>query len=94
MVLVYANAVKLIFFSQRDFKSNGMSQLKGFIVKTLDIHLHFGHLLQGEGMHSLVPKERHVRKEGHGCTLRLCIGCNERHDSPFGQSIDPEERHV
>ena len=44
--------------------------------------------------YSLVPKERHVRKEGHGCTLRLCIGCNESHDSTFGQSIDPKERHV
>ena len=28
------------------------------------------------------------------CTLGLCIGCNERHDSTFGQSIDPKERHV
>ena len=44
--------------------------------------------------YSLVPKERHVRKEGYGCTLGLCIGCNERDDSTFGQSIDPKERHA
>ena len=35
-----------------------------------------------------------MQKEGYGCTLRLCIGCNERHDSKLGQSIDPKERHV
>ena len=44
--------------------------------------------------YSLVPKERHVRKESHDCSLGLCIGCKERHDSTFAQSIDPKERHV
>ena len=47
-----------------------------------------------ELMYSLVPKERHVRKESHDCSLGLCIGCKERHDSTFAQSIDPKERHV
>ena len=32
-------------------------------------------------MYSLVPKERHVRKESHDCSLGLCIGCKERYDS-------------
>ena len=41
-------------------------------------------------MYSLVPKERHVRKESHDCLLSLCIGCKERHDSTSGQSIDPK----
>ena len=48
--------------------------------------LHFSVLSSGE-------RERHVLKEGYGCTL-LCIGCNERHNCTFGQSIDPKERHV
>ena len=48
----------------------------------------------GLSLYSLVPKERHVRKESHDCSLGLCIGCKERHDSTFGQSIDPKERHV
>ena len=38
-------------------------------------------------MHSLVPKERHVRKEGHACTLELCIVPKVGHDYTFGQSI-------
>ena len=37
-----------------------------------------------------MPKERHVRKESHDCSLGLCIGFKERHDSTFGQSIDPK----
>ena len=45
-------------------------------------------------MYSLVPKERHVRKKSHDCSLSLCIGCKERHGSTFGQSIDPKDRHV
>ena len=31
--MVYANAVKMIFFGWKDFMSNGMKQLKRFIVK-------------------------------------------------------------
>ena len=38
-----------------------------------------------------MPKERHVLKECYGCTLGLCIGCNKRHDSTFGQSTDPKD---
>ena len=44
--------------------------------------------IRAESNFSLVPNERHVRKESYGCTLKLRIGCNERHDSTFGQSID------
>ena len=33
-----------------------------------------------------------MRKESHDCSLGLCIGCKERHDFTFGQSIDPKER--
>ena len=42
----------------------------------------------------LRPNERHVRKQGYGCTLWLCVGPKESHDSTFGQSIDPKESHV
>ena len=31
--MVYANAVELIFYSRKNFMSNGMKELKGFIVK-------------------------------------------------------------
>ena len=44
--------------------------------------------------YSLVPKERHVPKEGNGCTFGLCFGCKERHVSTFHQSIDTKEIHV
>ena len=51
--MVYANAVELIFYSRKNFMSNGMKELKGFIVKKiLDTPLHFGILLQGEGTKS------------------------------------------
>ena len=33
----------------------------------------------------LVRNERHVQKEGYGCTLQLCIGPKDSHDSTFGQ---------
>ena len=32
-------------------------------------------------MYSLVPKERHVRKESNGSTLGLCVVPKESHDS-------------
>ena len=44
--------------------------------------------------YSLVGKESHVRKESHYCSLGLCIGCKNMHDSTFGQNVDPKERHV
>ena len=53
MVLVYANAVKLIFFQPERFYVK-WHVTKGFIVKTLDIPLHFGLLLQGEGMYQKI----------------------------------------
>ena len=52
------------------------------------------HRLDAALQYSMVPKEMHVRKESHGCSLGLCIGQKERHDSTFGQTIDPKERHV
>ena len=34
-----------------------------------------------DNLYSLVPKERHVRKEGNGSTLWLSNGPKESHDS-------------
>ena len=45
----------------------------------------------------LVPNDRHVRRQGHGCTVhtKVVYGPKESHDSTtFGQSIDPTKSHV
>ena len=43
--------------------------------------------------YSLVPKERHVRKEGNGSTLWLSNGPKESHDSTLEKNIVPKESH-
>ena len=43
--------------------------------------------------YSLVPKERHVRKEGNGSTLWLSNGPKESHDSTLVKNIVPKESH-
>ena len=45
------------------------------------------------GLYSLVPKERHVRKEGNGSTLWLSNGRKESHDSTLEKNIVPKESH-
>ena len=45
------------------------------------------------GCYSLVPKERHVRKEGNGSTLWLSNGPKESHDSTLVKNIVPKESH-
>ena len=46
-----------------------------------------------QNKYSLVLSERHVRKEGCGCTPKLCIGPKVTHDSTSGKSMDPKESH-
>ena len=41
--------------------------------------------------YSLVPKERHVRKESKGSTLGLCVVPNESHDSTLVKQLSPKE---
>ena len=43
--------------------------------------------------YSLVPKERHVRKEGNGSTLWLSNGPKESHDSTVVKKTVPKESH-
>ena len=43
--------------------------------------------------YSLVPKERHVRKEGNGSTLWLSNGPKESHDYTLVKNIVPKESH-
>ena len=44
-------------------------------------------------IYSLVPKERHVRKESNGSTLWLSKGPKESHDSTLVKNIVPKESH-
>ena len=44
-------------------------------------------------IYSLVPKERHVRKEGNGSTLWLSNGPKESHDSTVVKKTVPKESH-
>ena len=43
--------------------------------------------------YSLVPKERHVRKESNGSTLGLCVVPKESHDSTLIKELTPKENH-
>ena len=54
--------------------------------KSINVHLLFH-------TYSLVPKERHVRKEGNGSTLWLSNGPKESHDSTLEKNIVPKESH-
>ena len=42
---------------------------------------------------SLVPKERHVRKESNGRTLGLCVVPKESHDCTLVKELTPKESH-
>ena len=43
--------------------------------------------------YSLVPKERHVRKESNGSTLGLCVVPKESHDCTLVKELTPKESH-
>ena len=43
--------------------------------------------------YSLVPKERHVRKESNGSTLGLYVVLKESHDSTLIKELTPKESH-
>ena len=43
--------------------------------------------------YSLVPKERHVRKESNGSTLGLYVVLKESHDSKLIKELTPKESH-
>ena len=43
--------------------------------------------------YSLVPKERHVRKESNGSTLGLCVVPKESHDCTLEKELTPKESH-
>ena len=44
-------------------------------------------------IYSLVPKERHVRKESNGSTLGLCVVPKESYDSTLVKELTPKESH-
>ena len=46
-----------------------------------------------EVVYSLVPKERHVRKESNGITLGLCVVPKESHDCTLVKYLTPKESH-
>ena len=48
---------------------------------------------QKEFGYSLVPKERHVRKESNGSTLGLYVVLKESHDSTLIKELTPKESH-
>ena len=43
--------------------------------------------------YSLVPKERHVRKESNGSILGLCVVPKESHYSTLIKEVTPKESH-
>ena len=43
--------------------------------------------------YSLVPKERHVRKESNGSTFGLCVVPEESHDCTLEKELTPKESH-
>ena len=40
-----------------------------------------------------MPKESHVRKEGNGSTLGLCVVPRESHDSTLVKELTPKDSH-
>ena len=46
-----------------------------------------------DNLYSLVPKERHVRKESNGSTLGLYVVPKESHDSTLIKELTPKESH-
>ena len=50
-------------------------------------------MLHVSAIYSLVPKERHVRKESNGSTLGLYVVLKESHDSTLIKELTPKESH-
>ena len=66
-----------------------------YILAKIDYPLksHNERLLTIARIYSLVPKERHVRKESNGSTLGLYVVLKESHDSTLIKELTPKESH-